>query len=450
MIGRMFGPLTRLMVDRRGAVSPMLTLMLIPMIAILGLATEASGWYFAQRSMQNAADSAALAAATNGCDATVSSCVAAMTPYYDAEAASVASEFGFVNGEADTTVTASNTATCPNGDTNCYSVTITRMARIGLVRIVGFDGDSVTGDGSAAQLVRAVAIARPRGPATGFCLIGLGGGNAVRINGGPFLDLDGCDIHSNGNAVCNGSQSDTGIDYGYAVGASNCGDTEVPGADPLADPYAALNANPPIPNDTCPSNPTPQTLSSGTSFASPILKCGATTLTGNVTVNSANSILAIHNGSLNLNGFTLQTAAGASMTIIFTGTVRNSPPTIEHFLKGSGTLDIAAPTSGTFAGVAMMQDSRLTGTNNSLNYTYHGNDPTLKIQGLIYYPNADFDIRGAINLHTGGLSCLGVVARTILAGGTGAVFNNATSDCLEAGLVLPTIPGTNSRQALVQ
>lgn len=447
----MFGPLTRLMVDRRGAVSPMLTLMLIPMIAVLGLATEASGWYFAQRSMQNAADSAALAAATNGCDATVSACVAAMTPYYDAEAASVASEFGFVNGEADTTVTASNAATCPNGDTNCYSVTITRMARIGLVRIVGFDGDSVTGDGSAAQLVRAVAIARPRGPATGFCLIGLGGGNAVRINGGPFLDLDGCDIHSNGNAVCNGSQSDTGVDYGYAVGTSNCGDTEVPGADPLADPYAALNANPPIPNNTCGGSYPGASLASGTSFGSPVKKCGNTTLTGNVTVNSANSVLAIYNGSLNLNGFTLSTAPGASLTIIFTGVPTTGGPTsYQHFLTGSGTLDIAAPTSGIFAGVAMMQDGRLNGNRNLLNYVYHGNDPTLKIQGLIYYPNADFDIRGAINLHTGGLSCLGVVARTILASGTGAVFNNATSDCLEAGLVLPTIPGTNSRQALVQ
>ncbi|MDP3852262.1 TadE/TadG family type IV pilus assembly protein [Phenylobacterium sp.] len=448
----MFRPLTRLMVDRRGAVSPMLTLMLIPMIAVLGLATEASGWFFAQRSMQNAADSAALAAATNGCDASEASCVTAMTPYYDAEAASVASEFGFVNGEADTTVTASNTATCPNGDTNCYSVTITRMARIGLVRIVGFDGDSVTGDGSAAQLVRAVAIARPRGPATGFCLIGLGGGNAVRINGGPFLDLDGCDIHSNGNAVCNGSQSDTGVDYGYAVGSSSCGDTEVPGVAPLADPYEALNANPPIPNDTCGGVYLGATLAAGTSFSSAVKKCGNTTLTGNVTVNSANSILAIYNGSLNLNGFTLSTAPGASLTIIFTAfePTNTGSTTYEHYLTGSGTLDIAAPTSGDFSGVAMMQDKRLNGSKNLLNYTYHGNDPTLNIQGLIYFPNADFDIRGAINLHSGGLSCLGVVARTILASGTGAVFNNATSDCLEAGLVLPTIPGTNSRQALVQ
>ena len=76
--------------ERRGSVSPMLTLMIIPLVGMLGMATEASSWFFAQRSMQAAADAAVMAAATNGCDGNQASCIDAKTPYYDVEARSVA------------------------------------------------------------------------------------------------------------------------------------------------------------------------------------------------------------------------------------------------------------------------------------------------------------------------------------------------------------------------
>jgi Flp pilus assembly protein TadG len=48
--------------DRRGSVVPILALLSIPVIAALGLAAEAGGWFVIDRAMQNAADSAALAA----------------------------------------------------------------------------------------------------------------------------------------------------------------------------------------------------------------------------------------------------------------------------------------------------------------------------------------------------------------------------------------------------
>jgi hypothetical protein len=99
----------------------------------------------------------------------------------------------------------------------------------------------------------------------------------------------------------------------------------------------------------------------------------------------------------------------------------------------------------------MIQDSRLDGNKNDKDMTYHGNDPTLNIQGLIYMPNGNFDMRGAINLHSGGVSCVAVVANTILVSGAGAIFDHATSDCAVAGLTLPPVPGsTITRQALVQ
>jgi Flp pilus assembly protein TadG len=51
-----------------GAISPMMLALLLPLLGLLGLATEASDWFLTQSRMQGAADAAVLAAALNGCD----------------------------------------------------------------------------------------------------------------------------------------------------------------------------------------------------------------------------------------------------------------------------------------------------------------------------------------------------------------------------------------------
>jgi hypothetical protein len=66
--------------------------------------------------IQNAADAAAVAAARNG------------TSSYESEAKAVAAQYGFVDGSGGVTVTALNNQICPNGQTNCYSVTVAMSA----------------------------------------------------------------------------------------------------------------------------------------------------------------------------------------------------------------------------------------------------------------------------------------------------------------------------------
>jgi Flp pilus assembly protein TadG len=51
--------------DRRGAGVVVMALILPALIGALGLGFEISNWYLTNRSMQNAADSAAIAAASN-------------------------------------------------------------------------------------------------------------------------------------------------------------------------------------------------------------------------------------------------------------------------------------------------------------------------------------------------------------------------------------------------
>ena len=72
--------------DRNGSIAVMTALALPALIGVTGLGVEVSYWYLTQRSMQNAADSAAVAAATNG------------TASYGAEARAAAAKYGFVDG----------------------------------------------------------------------------------------------------------------------------------------------------------------------------------------------------------------------------------------------------------------------------------------------------------------------------------------------------------------
>src|SRR5437660_11492008 len=125
--------LIRLRSDGRGNVVVMMAFLLPALIGALGLGFEVGNWYLITRSMQNAADSAAIAAATNG------------GSNYDVEAKAVAAKYGYVDGTNNITVTVPppSTAACPAGvavgDT-CYSVTITSVVSLFLSEVVGYKG----------------------------------------------------------------------------------------------------------------------------------------------------------------------------------------------------------------------------------------------------------------------------------------------------------------------
>src|SRR5260370_38388668 len=125
--------LHRLRADEGGAVSVMMGFLLIPLVGALGVGFEVSNWYLTARGMQNAADAAAIAAATNA------------GSNYDVEAKAVAAQYGFVDGSNNVTVAASNAAPCPSGGNTCYSVTVTGIVPIFLSQVVGYKGDSTVG-----------------------------------------------------------------------------------------------------------------------------------------------------------------------------------------------------------------------------------------------------------------------------------------------------------------
>jgi Flp pilus assembly protein TadG len=116
--------------DRSGVVVVLVALALPVLVGTMGLAAETSYWYVHQRGMQNAADAAAIAAATNAGSG------------YAAEAQAVAAQFGFQNGSGNITVTAANPNTAAGCTTaagsanSCYVVTVSDKVPLLLSQVV--------------------------------------------------------------------------------------------------------------------------------------------------------------------------------------------------------------------------------------------------------------------------------------------------------------------------
>src|SRR5260370_3455962 len=117
--------------DRRGSTAILFALAMPMLIGALGIGFEVSNWYMVQRGMQNAADAAVLAAASNG------------GANYDVEGKAVAAQFGFTNGVNNVGLTVLQNVACPGGGDTCCSPTITTSAPLYLSPAMGYPGSGV-------------------------------------------------------------------------------------------------------------------------------------------------------------------------------------------------------------------------------------------------------------------------------------------------------------------
>jgi Flp pilus assembly protein TadG len=445
--------LRRLRADERGTVAVIMGVLIIPLVGALGIGFEVSNWYMTTRGMQNAADAAALAAATNG------------GSNYDVEARAVAAQYGFVNGTNTISIAVSNTAACPAGGNTCYSVTISGFTPLLLSQVVGFRGDTNL-NGTLEKQLTSTAVAKPTVQPQDICMLALatsGAAQGIRTNGSPTANMNGCNVMSNTAAQCNGSNLGAGL--GLAHGTSNgCGATPVSNVKAVTDPYAGFASNiPPLSSSGCggtypqeshhgntssvvTSNQVSGTLSlsAGNNF-----KCGDQMLTGNTVINTppgSPAVLVIENGQLDLNGFSLTTSSGSAVTLVFSGDSGSytHAPT-DNTNGNTGALDITAPTSGPWSGVAIYQDPSLT---SGLDVSAAGNSPTWNISGLVYMPHASVTLKGAIDKGIAGKSCVVLVADNFTISGTAGILKTDIGQCSQAGLKMPqaTIAG---RSALV-
>src|SRR4029079_8449106 len=320
--------------------------------------------------------------------------------------------------------------------------------------------------GAREKRLSSVAVAKPATQPEDLCMVALAGSGVaqgIRTNGAPVANMNGCNVMSNTAAQCNGSN--VGAGFGLAHGTSSgCGVTPVPNVPVVADPYISRASNiPPVNPSKCPAGTSgyPQESKHGNSYSVAAtnqlsgalnlsngnnFRCGDQMLTADTIINTPlgstdPAVLIIENGQLDLNGHTLRTSTGSAVTLVFSGTNGSYSHGPSDNTNGSGgVLDIAAPISGPWAGVAIYQDPTLT---TGVDVSAAGNSPTWNITGLVYMPHATVQLKGAIDKATAGKSCLVLIADNFELSGNAGIAKTDIGHCGEAGLTMPsaTIPG---------
>ena len=419
------GWIARLLHSDSAAISPMFALLLLPISGSIAFAVELGGMQYVQRSAQNAADAAAIAAATNN-SATGSTFVN--------EARAAARPYGYINGQGSVTVNAA-TITCPTGTATgviCYQATVSTVFPVMFARVVGFTGDTANGQTIAAQAIAKTGGGGSAGVATTACVWAF---NSLTGNGTPNANLTGCSVMSGGTMTCNGSN---GLQATYALAATSltgpCASTPAnnmltnasTGVTLPNDDYAAKASN--IPSAAAAPCNSPAT--SGNVTSTLLVYCGNVSLSGNLTLKSADTVIIVRNGTLDLNDKVLKTDTGASATIIFDG---NVAPFGDKNMKG--TIDIQAPdknSASVWKGVAIYRPPTAT----VQDVTLAGSKATWKITGLVYLPNTDTTLSGAVNHSSTGATCMILVGSWITIDGNGQILQS-TSGCGDAGLPGP-------------
>lgn len=250
------------------------------------------------------------------------------------------------------------------------------------------------------------------------CALALDTGNVSGVTawGSTTLDLN-CGIMSNSisaNSVIAGGSSTVKASPVAAVGgvpdSSNyaSGTERFPYSVPQADPFAGL----PLPAIGS-GNSSGDVKSNQTKSLSPGTYAGMN-IQG--TANLSPGIYYIDGGTLKINAQAVVNGTG----VVFVLTSKNaasSPSTIAVAdFNGGATLNLTAPTTGTYAGVLFYQDRRaLDSGANKIN----GNSSS-KLQGAIYFPKQEVQFTGNSGMN---INCIKLVAKRLDFTGNSKITN---------------------------
>jgi Flp pilus assembly protein TadG len=362
--------LTRFAKSQRGAIALMFGLLLVPILAFMGMAIDYSRSFGVRTEIQGIIDATALA-------------VAASTNLTESERVELGQKtFAAIwSNKASTSAPTPNISinydTTPGEDT----VTVSAVSSVETVILSIMKIDQIdVGATSMAVTVKASPI----------CLLALNktAERAIDIQGGATLASVGCAVHANSSdedaLYASGTSSATAEQF-CAVGGyegnnftpkpKNCGYVE----DPYKDIFAPSTSG-------CDYNNTKIKKQDGPTTLSPGVYCGGIDVQtqANVTFNSG--LYVIKNGALSLSSGS--TVTGNGVTFYFTGI--NTRLTV----ISSATVDLTAPTSGTYEGFVFIQDplsnpGQITGQKNEIQ-----GGGSIQIVGTIYFPTQPITISG--------------------------------------------------------
>jgi Putative Flp pilus-assembly TadE/G-like len=349
-------------------------------LAFAGLALDASYMYFHKRAMQTAADAGAYAGALELLRGNTGITAAAKTD---------TALNGFTDGSDNVTVTVNSPPAngSKSGNANFVEVIISHPQPTWFMRALSFD--SIT--------VKARAVAG-LGTTGNGCVYALNQDTSNQNNGffvnGTTNSNFSCGVFSNSNfravggaCVVTPTVSYAGS-YTNADTSGNCGPAGigqgVPIVDPLANKYSIPSYSSCTANNYRVNNGTTVHIPAGT-------YCGGITISGsvqNVIFDAGQFILV--GGGLSVNGSVAVSGSGVTFFNTYPGAQSNKYGSIS--IAGSGTVNLSAPTTGTYNALLFYQDPRVSWSASD-GSTIAGAANSV-YDGIIYFPTTDLTYAG--------------------------------------------------------
>ena len=433
----------RLADDQRGVAMVITALALIMLIGFLGLATDVVIWEINKRTMQGAADQAALAAATAYRNAGETTALGDSTTAQNA-ALATAARAGYPPGAIGTAASCAadgsvlGTVVCPynsSGGSPCSSdgcliVAVTQTQPRFFTAILPYNWGSFTSTATAVGTCSgcgggAYAVASTGGDPCVMALDSSGSG-VITASGTPTMSLTKCNLYNNSPntsaTIVSGSATIEGCSTTDACGSKAflaqpdipSGTIDIPivtSAAPAPDPYAGLTA--PTPASSCISTLPPNPVPSGTYCPGNI---------NNTDVVFADGATIIITGGLSTKGNSSLTGNGVTLYVLGGGSI-----------NANSTVSITAPSTGPYAGLAVW-------FGDSSSVTWNGGNSSL-FKGAIYAPTATVKFAGNASSDS---TCTRLIAAAItLDGSATASFDNSGCPAV-AGPVLTSSGVTGS------
>jgi len=369
-----------LLTDRRAASAAMTAMTLPLLIGFMGLAMDVGVWQMNKHRLQGAADQAAYSVA-------IAKSKQANVTQARTEATALLARLGYVNGANGITVDIRNppTAGAYTGDTDAWQVSISRPQTLYFSKLFLNSG----------PLVVARAVARAGGTPGWGCILSLhptaAGANSFTNNADTAA---GCDVYTNSSSA-SALQCDNNCDiFGntYTVGGNAVtnhgtlhGDINDTGVSAATNPYAGL----PVPTAaslTCTSTTAITAKSPSPSTISPGVYCGGIDVAANKTLTMTPGTYYIKTKFNMAGNSTLNATGGVTIILLGDLCLGTGACIKEKGLGNNVTINLTAPTTGTYAGIAMY----MVGTGTTTVLQEFSNNVDLNIQGVLYAPHHKF------------------------------------------------------------
>jgi len=369
------------------------------LIGFTAVAVEGGLWYADHHQLRNIADSSALAAGWARYDGIDE----------NQAASTAATPVGFNANTDDIQVNSPPTLGAYKNDAASIEIIVHRARTLILAQVLMPNG---------AMSIRARSVVQLK-PNSGVCVLALDktASGAIGNQGSATVNFNGCGVTVNSNsasALTLGGASLLNVDWTQVTGGivTNGGGTldsvqaPITGAAPRPDPWASLA----MPASSSCSQTNYQT--SGPSTLNPGRYCSGLQFSKNSTTTLNPGTYVIDGGSFSVNGGA--TVTGNGVTIVMTGSGSNYATVT---INGGANVTLTAPSSGTYAGIAFMQNPNApTSGSNKFN-----GGSTMSINGVIHIPNQNVQFAGG---NTSGNACTRLVADTITFTGNASLGNN--------------------------